>query len=73
MPATPVIDPEVMPSDAPVGAAPSRGVATVPTMGFNLGTTVRSPFFWIVIGAVSVIAYYEVVRSRERGNKKSFF
>lgn len=66
--ATQTINPEVV-NDIPKAA---RAVTSAPSgaVAWDGAATIKSPFFWLVIGAVAVIAYYEIVRSRERKANK---
>lgn len=41
-------------------------------MNMSWGTTIRSPLFWLFVGAISVIGYYEWCRYNDNKKKKGF-
>lgn len=67
---TPIIDPEVVDGGRP--AQSTMSVKAPPAVTATWATTFRSPFFWMVVGALGVIGYYEWVRYNEGKKRKGF-
>jgi len=69
---TPVAETEVV-DDLPKSAIPVSPLAKgPPAMNMSWGTTIRSPLFWLFLGAIGVIGYYEWCRYNDNKKKKGF-
>lgn len=65
------INPEVV-QDIPAGAKPVNASQQNGQLAWNSATTFKSPFFWLVLGAVAIIVWQEVMHHRSSGKPLKF-